>query len=481
MAAPFGTSDGDGFLWLDGGPVPSSASTTLRAPYDDAILADVHQAGATELDRALATATRLQPTMAALPRHRRRAILDGIARGIAARKDAFVDVIVHEAGKPRRFALGEVERAIATFDAAAAVLLAPEETLLPLDASPLGEGRLALVRQVPRGVVVAITPFNFPLNLVAHKLAPAFAAGCAVVLKPAEQTPLSSLLLARVCREAGLPDGALSVVPCDRGVAAALVTDARASVVSFTGSAKVGWQIRAAVGRRHALLELGGDASVIVHDDADLDIAVPRLVTGAFAYAGQVCISVQHILVHRRRAGALRARLVAATSTVACGDPARDDVVTGPLIDDRAVARVQRLIDDAVAGGGQLLVAPTTTGRVLSPALVEGAPAGCALMTDEAFGPVCTLDVYDDLDEAFSRVNASRYGLQAGIFSSDVQAVLRASEALRVGAVIHDDAPTFRVDHMPYGGTKESGVGREGLPWALADYCEPRTLVLRRR
>lgn len=477
----FGSHDDDGLLWLDGGPVSSSSSTTLRAPYDDRVLASVHQAGPEHLDGALQTATRLQPVMAALPRHRRRAILDGIARGIAARKTEFVDVIVHEAGKPRRFAIGEVERAIATFDAAAAVLLVPEETLLPLDASPLAEGRLALVRQVPRGVVVAITPFNFPLNLVAHKLAPAFAAGCAVVLKPAEQTPLSSLLLARVCRDAGLPDGALGVVPCDRRVAAQLVTDARADVVSFTGSAKVGWELRAAVGRRHALLELGGDASVIVHHDADLEVAIPRLVTGAFAYAGQVCISVQHILVHRSRAEALRERLVAATSAVTSGDPDRDDVVVGPLIDDRAVARVQALVDEAQRGGGRLLVAPTTTGRVLSPGLVEGAPAGCALMTDEAFGPVCTLDVYDDLDEAFSRVNASRYGLQAGIFSSDVQAVLRASEALRVGAVIHDDVPTFRVDHMPYGGTKDSGVGREGLPWALTDYCEPRTLVLRRR
>jgi acyl-CoA reductase-like NAD-dependent aldehyde dehydrogenase len=478
----FGTThDDDGLLWLDGGPVASTTTAVVRGPFDDRVLAHVHQADAATLDRALQTATRLQPTMAALPRHRRRTILRGIARGIAARKAEFVDVITHEAGKPHRFAVAEVDRAIATFDAADAVLVAPEETLLPLDASPLAEGRLALVRQVPRGVVVAITPFNFPLNLVAHKLAPAFAAGCAVVLKPAEQTPLSSLLLARVCREAGLPDGALSVVPCDRAVASSLVGDARADVVSFTGSATAGFQIRAAVGKRHALLELGGDASVIVHADADLDLAVPRIVAGAYGYAGQVCISVQHVLVHRRHAEALRERLVAAVSAVRCGDPVVDDVVVGPMIDDRAVARVTRLVDDAVAGGGTLLVAPSRSGRVVTPALVEDAPASCALMTDEAFGPVCTLDVYDDVDDAFSRVNASRYGLQAGIFSSDVQVVLRAAEVLRVGAIIHDDVPTFRVDHMPYGGTKDSGVGREGLPWALVDYTEPRTLVLRRR
>jgi acyl-CoA reductase-like NAD-dependent aldehyde dehydrogenase len=478
----FGTDhDDDGWLWLDGGPVPSMTALTLRAPFDDRVVATVHQAGPAELERALAAATRLRPTMAALPRHRRRAILDGIARGIAAHKARFVECIVHEAGKPRRFAVAEVERAIATFDAAAAVLVAPEETLVPLDAAPLGEGRLALVRQVPRGVVVAITPFNFPLNLVAHKLAPAFAAGCPVVLKPAEQTPLSSLLLARVCREAGLPDGALSVVPCDRSIASSLVIDARADVVSFTGSATVGWQIRAAVGKRHAVLELGGDASVIVHADADLDLAVPRIVAGAYAYAGQVCISVQHVLVHRRQHDALRERLVSAIASVRCGDPADDDVVVGPLIDDRAAARVSRLVDEAENAGGAVLAAPTRLGRVISPALIEHAPTSCALMTEEAFGPVCTLDVYDDLDDAFGRINASRYGLQAGIFSSDVQAVLRAAEALQVGAVIHDDVPTFRVDHMPYGGTKDSGVGREGLPWALVDYSEPRTLVLRRR
>jgi acyl-CoA reductase-like NAD-dependent aldehyde dehydrogenase len=264
-------------------------------------------------------------------------------------------------------------------------------------------------------------------------------------------------------------------------VAAGLVADDRAAVVSFTGSAAAGFAIRAAAGKRHSLLELGGDASVIVHEDADLDMALPRIVTGAFAAAGQVCISVQHVLVHRSRLDEVRARLVGATATLAAGDPARDDVVVGPLIDDRAVARVQRLVDDAVAGGGRLLVAPKTSGRVLAPAIVEGAPPSCGLMTDEAFGPVCTLDGYDDVDDAFARVNASRYGLQAGIFTSDLQVVLRAADVLRVGAVIHDDVPTFRVDHMPYGGTKDSGVGREGLPWALADYTEPRTLVLRRR
>jgi acyl-CoA reductase-like NAD-dependent aldehyde dehydrogenase len=475
------TAFADGRLWLAGTATVSSASS-LRAPFDDAVIAEVHQATPAHLDTALATATAIAPTMAALPRHRRRQILSAIARGIADRIDEFTDTIVAEAGKPRRFARGEVERAIATFDAASAVLLAPAEILLPLDASPLGEGRLALVRRHPRGVVVAITPFNFPLNLVAHKLAPAFAAGCPVVLKPAEQTPLSSLLLARVCQEAGLPDGALSVVPCDRSTATRLVSDERARVVSFTGSAAVGFSIRAAVGKRHSLLELGGNASVILHDDADLDVAIPRIVTGAFAYAGQVCISVQHILVHRRRLDEVRERLVTATAAIACGDPTRSDVVVGPVIDDRAVARIGGIVDDAVSAGGRLLPLPRqTNGRVMQPMIIEGAPTSCGLMSEEIFGPVCTLDAYDDVDDAFARINASRYGLQTGIFSSDLQVVLKASDVLDVGAVIHDDVPTFRVDHMPYGGTKDSGIGREGLPWALEDYTEPRTLVLRRR
>ncbi len=470
----------DGSIWLAGRAV-TTTSTPLTSPFDDRVLADVHQADVAVLDKALEQGAAAVAVMRALPRFQRRAILDAIAAGIAGRADEFVELIIAEAGKPRRHAVGEVKRAIATFQAASAVLLVPDERLLPLDAVENGVGRIAMLRRVPRGLVVAITPFNFPLNLVAHKLAPAFAAGCPVVLKPAEQTPLSSLLLARICQQAGLPDGGLSVVPCDRSVAAHLVNDERAAVVSFTGSAAAGFSIKAAAGKRHTLLELGGNAAVIVHDDADLDTVVPRIVAGAFAYAGQVCISVQRVIVQQRALAGLRDRLVVAVEQVKRGDPSRDDVDVGPLINDDAVARVQRLIDEAQSSGGRVLVDNGTEGRVRSPVIVENPSVTSQLVVEEAFGPVCTLESYGALDEAFAMINASRYGLQAGIFSNDLQVVLKAADALDVGAVIHDDVPTFRVDQMPYGGVKDSGRGREGLPFAIEDYTELRTLVLRQR
>jgi acyl-CoA reductase-like NAD-dependent aldehyde dehydrogenase len=471
----------DGSAWLAGRATNVANTAPLTAPFNDAFLADIHEADDALLDAALVAGTSATAVMRTLPRFARKAILDGIVAGIRAQFEAFVDVIVHEAGKPRKLAVGEVKRAISTFEAASAALLVPDERLLPLDGVEAGVGRLALLRRRPRGLVVAITPFNFPLNLVAHKLAPAIAAGCPVVLKPAEQTPLTSLLLARVCQDAGLPDGALSVVPCNRVVAARLVADERAHVVSFTGSAAAGFAIKAAAGKRHALLELGGNAAVIVCNDADLDVAAARIVAGAYAYAGQVCISVQRVLVDARVLPALRERLIAATAKVVCGDPGDSTVDVGPLIDDRAVARVQSVVDEAVAGGGRVLFDGGTDGRVRRPVLVEQPPAHTRLVTDEAFGPVCTLEAFSVVDDAFAAVNASRFGLQAGIFTNDVQTVLAAGDRLDVGAVIHDDVPTFRVDHMPYGGVKDSGSGREGLPWAIDEYTEASMLVLKQR
>jgi glyceraldehyde-3-phosphate dehydrogenase (NADP+) len=472
----------DGRLFL-AGLQRETVAHPLRAPFDDRVIAEVHDAAGAVLDEALARGAAAQGVLRALPAWRRQQILDGVSRGIAERAADFEDTIVAEAGKPRRFARGEVQRAIATFALAAdCCWRAGGDALVPLDAVKNGEGRTALVQARPKGLVVAITPFNFPLNLVAHKLAPAFAAGCPVVLKPAEQTPLSSLLLAQVCRAAGLPDGGLSVVPCDRSVAASLVVDDRPRVISFTGSDVVGWSLRAQAKKKDVLLELGGNAAVVVCDDLDdaaVDDAVARVVSGAFAYAGQVCISVQRVLVQRPLLAAFRQKLLARVAGVVCGDPDRDDVDVGPLIDDRAMKRVLARVDDAVAGGGQRLCGSPPTGRVLPPIVVEGAPPSSALVTDEIFGPVCTLEGFDDDDAAIAAVNASRFGLQAGVFTNDVRRVFRFAAALDVGAVIHDDAPTFRADHMPYGGVKDSGVGREGLPWAIGHYTQPSTLVVK--
>jgi acyl-CoA reductase-like NAD-dependent aldehyde dehydrogenase len=478
----------DGRLVL-GGVLRGGPRVALRAPYDDAVVAEVAQADDALLDEALAAGRAAAPVMRALPAWRRRAILKGIARGIAERATDFEDTIVAEAGKPRRFAAAEVQRAIATFTFAAARCDVLDDRMVSLDGVAAGERRTALVRRRPRGLALAITPFNFPLNLVAHKLAPAFATGCPVVLKPAEQTPLSSLLLAAVCRQAGLPDGALSVVSCSRQQAARLVQDERPAVVSFTGSAAVGWGIKASAGKKAVCLELGGNAAVIVAADVDeaaLDGVADKITAGAFSYAGQVCISVQRVFVHKSLFAALRDRLVARARAVVVGDPARADVVCGPLVDDRAVARVRAWSDEAVAAGGVRLcggeiVEGAGGGRVLRPEIVVDAPSSSRLFREEVFGPVCTLHAFDALDDAVAATNDGRYGLQAGVFTSDVQTLLRCADALDVGAVVHDDVPTFRTDQMPYGGVKDSGLGREGIPWSFDDYTEPRTLVLQQR
>lgn len=475
----------DGRLFV-AGHFSTTTAHPLRAPYDDRVIAEVHDANDGTLEAALHHGEAAVAVMRAMPAWQKQQLLDRIAQGIAARAVDFEDTICAEAGKPRKLAKAEVQRAISTFAFAADCAWRASgegaDALLSLDAAKNGEGRVALVRRRGKGLVVAITPFNFPLNLVAHKLAPAFAAGCPVVLKPAEQTPLSALLLARVCQEAGLPDGALSVVPCDRSVAPLLVRDARPRVVSFTGSDAVGWSLRSAAGKKDVLLELGGNAAVVISDDVEgtaLDEAAARVVAGAFAYAGQVCISVQRVLVHKSRLAAFRTRLLTRIDDVVCGDPDRADVDVGPLINDHALRRVVARVDEAVAAGAHKLCGALPTGRVLPPIVVEHAPASSALLQDEIFGPVCTLEAFDDTADAIAALNASRFGLQAGVFTKNIQTLFACADGLDVGAVIHDDVPTFRTDHMPYGGVKDSGVGKEGLPWALAHYSEAHTLVVK--
>jgi glyceraldehyde-3-phosphate dehydrogenase (NADP+) len=328
--------------------------------------------------------------------------------------------------------------------------------------------------------VAAVAPFNFPLNLVAHKVAPALAAGCPIVLKPASQTPLTALKLAEIVDVTGLPDGAFSVLPCARGPADALVTDPRVKLLSFTGSPGVGWDMKARAGKKRVILELGGNAFVVVNNDADLDLATARILAGAFAYAGQVCISVQHVLAHASVHAALTSRLLAALSTsVPVGDPLDPSVVCGPLIDDANATRMTTWIAEATQAGGRVLTGGKRTGNVVTPTLLADVPPSCRIAAEEAFGPIACLASFDSLDDAIARINASTFGLQAGVFTNRVDDLWRLYEALDVGGVIHNDAPTFRVDHMPYGGIKDSGFGREGLPTSLADYTEPKLLALR--
>lgn len=466
-------------LILAGRPSEGAGSLDIRSPWSGEVVASVAQAGPAELEVAAASAARAFDVTRRLPAWRRAAILRAVSEGVRARGEELAGLIRDEGGKPIQYARGEVARAVETFRLSAEEATRIGGEIQALDDTAAGEGRHALVRRVPRGPVLAIAPFNFPLNLVAHKVGPAVAAGCPIVVKPAEQTPSAALVLGELLLEAGWPAEALSVLPCDRSVASAMVDDGRFAVISFTGSDVVGWRIRAQAPRAHVCLELGGNAAVIVEPDADLDAAVPKIAATAYAHAGQVCISVQHVLVHRDVYDAVQERFLAATAALPVGDPGDPTTVCGPLIDARAADRVAAWMAEADGAGARRLVGGERQGQVIRPAVYTGVPEDARLSRDEVFGPVAVLRPYADLDEAIRFVNRGRFGLQCGLYTRDVRSLWRAAEDLQVGAVLHDEVPTFRVDSMPYGGTKDSGVGREGPRWAMQDFLEERTLVLR--
>lgn len=465
-------------LLLAGRPSEGATTVPIFAPWDARPLADVAQAGPVEMEAAAAAATRAFAHTRALPAHRRADILRGVAALLLRHAEELAGLIRDEGGKPIQFARGEVGRAADTFTLAADECGRSTGETFGLDTSAGGVGRTAILRRFPRGPVLAIAPFNFPLNLVAHKVAPAIAAGCPVVVKPAEQTPTAAIRLGELCVEAGWPAEAISVLPVDRSVVAALVDDPRFPVISFTGSDAVGWGLRARLPRKQVLLELGGNASAIVHHDADLATALPRVALGAYAHAGQVCISVQHVLVHASRYEEAHERLVAAAAATRAGDPSLADTVCGPMIDARQADRVTAWVAEA-AGRGARVFGGGREGNVVSPCVLEQVPGDARVARDEAFGPVLVAQPYSTMAEAIARVNDGRFGLQCGVFTRDIGALWAAFEGLEVGGVIHDDYPTFRVDGMPYGGVRDSGVGREGPRWAIHDFTEERLLVLR--
>ena len=451
----------------------------IRSPFTGEVVGRVAVAGPAEVEAAVSAAVRAFAVTRRLSRFDRSATLARVAAGIGAQAEGIARTIALEAGKPIAFARQEVARAVTTFTLAAeeAKRIAGEPT--PIDTEERTRGYDAIVARVPVGPVLAITPFNFPLNLVAHKVAPALAAGCTVVLKPAPQAPLTAHRLGEIVAAAGAPPGTLSVLHCPVGLAEALVGDERLRMLTFTGSARVGWALKARAGRKHVLLELGGDASLVVHADADVDAAARKAALGAFAYAGQVCISVQHILAHEHVYERFRERLLAETTALAVGDPLDPATTVGPLIDAGNAERVLAWIAEARAAGARVLCGGTRgAGNVVVPTVLEAVPRGVRIAEEEVFGPVVTLDRYRDAEEALARVNASRFGLQAGLFTNDLRLVRRAFAALEVGALVVNDSPMLRVDSYPYGGTKESGLGREGVRSAIGAMTEPRVLVL---
>ncbi|RFU22044.1 aldehyde dehydrogenase family protein [Geodermatophilus marinus] len=468
--------------WVAGRPATGTEPLEVRSPWDGARAGRTTLATPADVEAAVAAAAAARPACAALPAAARAAALDAVSRQLAERAEEVAALITAESGKPLKWARLEVTRAVSTFRWGAEEARRWSGTLQRLDTDPAATGRLALVRRAPRGPVLGIAPFNFPLNLVAHKVAPAIAAGAPIVLKPAPATPLSALLLGELLAGTDLPAGAWSVLPTTNEVAAGLVGDPRLPVVSFTGSVPVGWSIRESAPRKHVTLELGGNAAVVVGpdqgDEKSLGWAASRIATFAMYQGGQSCISVQRVYAHRDVAGALTERVVAAVRVLGTGDPADPATDVGPLVDEQAARRVESWVDEAVAAGATVLTGGTRDGATYAPTVLTGVPSTARVSCEEVFGPVVVLEAVDSLDEAFARVNDSRFGLQAGVFTRDLQVAFRAAQVLDVGGVVIGDVPSFRADQVPYGGVKDSGTGREGVRAAMEDLTEERVLVL---
>jgi len=468
-------------FFLDGKWLEEGDLLEVRAPYDGAVIAHVHQGRREHAEAAIAAAVKAFGTTRRLPAFERQRVLRRIATGIQERREEFARTLALEAGKPIKSARLEVDRAIFTYNIAAEESVRSYGEYLPLDWQQHTAGRWGIVRRFPIGPVAGITPFNFPLNLVAHKVAPAIAAGCPMVLKPAPETPLTALLLAEIVQHAGWPDGGLNVILLSNEDSELLVTDDRIKLISFTGSASVGWAIKNKAGKKKVVLELGGNSGVIVHHDCDLAYAAGRCVTGGFNYAGQSCISVQRILVEQSIYGKFTELFVELAGKLKLGDPLDESSDLGPMIRESDAIRAADWVQEAVRGGARLLCGGKRNGSLLEPTVLTRTRPDMKVNCQEIFAPVVTVEPYNDFPSALREVNNSAYGLQAGLFTRDAKLIFQAYEELEVGGLIAGDVPSFRIDHMPYGGIKDSGFGREGLRDSIQEMTEPKLLVMNLR
>ncbi|MBF0095849.1 MAG: aldehyde dehydrogenase family protein [Magnetococcales bacterium] len=472
--------------YLAGEWVETGHSMAVRNPFNGALVDNVALCSSAEIERALQKATAAQGEVRSMAPYQRAEVLARIRDGLTAKRDLFEHTLSQENGKTLAESRMEITRSIATLDIAVGEATRIQGEAYDLGVNALAAGRQALIRRFPVGVVAAIAPFNFPMNLALHKIAPAIASGCPVVLKPASKTPLTALLLAELVQHSGWPAAAFSVLPCDRAAGQTLVTDARVKLLSFTGSPEVGWQMKRDAGKKKVVLELGGNAGLIVDKDVrDWDWLINRAVLGAFYQCGQVCISVQRIFLHQEIMGEFRARFKKAAEALRPGDPLDPATTLGPIIDSHNRQRLQEWVQEALDQGAELVtghaVLPIGQGNSMTATILEEVNPACRIACDEAFGPVVTLTPVESMHEAFQLANASRYGLQCGLFTNDFDTVMQGFDTLEVGGVIHNDVPSFRVDCMPYGGVKESGLGREGIKYAMHDMLEERILVYRTR
>lgn len=452
----------------------------IRNPYNDEVVGVINVPDLDEAKKSVDYAQKAAYKLKDLPSYERSSILKKIAEGIHKRQDEFAETLAKEAGKPIKTARLEVERARTTFSVAA------EEAnrfsggeLLPLDIIPGSEKRFGISRRFPLGVVMGISPFNFPLNLVAHKVAPAIASGNALILKPASQTPISALMLGEIAIEAGLPEGALNIIPLPGGDVEPVLEDPRIKKISFTGSDDVGWELMSKYSKKKVTLELGGNAAVIIDEDPpDFEFAASRNAWGAFYQAGQSCISVQRIYVQEKIFDKFLDKFIEETKKLKLGDPMMEDTDLGPVIDDQSADRIMKWIDEATEKGAKLLTGGGREGKLIEPTVLTNVTSDSNVSCSEVFGPVVQIETYKDFDYALEQVNNTRYGLQAGVFTKDMKKAFKAYESIETGGVVINDCPSFRVENMPYGGIKDSGVGREGIKYAIEDMTELKLMVV---
>ena len=468
-------------LYVANVPEQPNADLVVTDKFTGKPATRVAMADAATIDRGIAAAVAAAEPMARMASFERQAVLAHCVKRFTERADELAQALCIEAGKPIRDSRGEVGRLIDTFRIAAEESVRMTGEVQPLDISARAKGYQGMWKRVPIGPCSFISPFNFPLNLAAHKIAPAIAVGCPFVMKPASRTPLGAIIIGEVLAETDLPPGAFSILPAHREGADLFTTDDRLKLLSFTGSPDVGWDLKARAGKKKVVLELGGNAAVVVMPDADLDDAADRIVFGAFYQSGQSCIGVQRILVHDDVYDAFKARLVERTAKLIAGNPSDENTFIGPMIDVKEAARLDDWIKEAVAGGAKLLCGGQRDGAMLAATLLEDVSRSAKLNTEEAFGPVAFFTRFKTFDEALHIVNDSKFGLQAGIFTRDLFHMLKAWDVLDVGGVVINDVPSYRVDNMPYGGVKDSGLGREGVRFAMEDMTEIRNLVIRRR
>jgi len=464
-------------LYLAGKFVTTNTELEVHNPYKERAFAKTYLAGKQELETAIEAAQKVEKTMRDLPSFERYEILMQIAQGLKDNLDEIAQILSAESGKPMRYAKGEIMRSIQTFTVAAEEAKRLPGEVISLDWTPAGKGKQGVVRYFPVGLVAGISPFNFPMNLAVHKIAPAIAAGCPIILKPSTNTPLSTLTLAKIIDKTSLPKGAVSILPMSRAEGNQLVTDDRFKLLSFTGSPHVGWMMKAQAGRKKVVLELGGNAGMVVTKSADLNLAVEKALIGGFAYSGQVCIHAQRIYVAKEIFDEFAEKFVTKVKNLKIGNPADDSTEISAMIDLNNAKRIESWVNEAINDGAKVLCGGNRKGTFYEATVLSDTKPKMKVCALEVFGPVVTLEPFDSFEEVIAEVNESEFGLQAGVFTNRIDEMDYAFTNLEVGGVIINDSPIFRVDHMPYGGVKDSGLGREGLKYAIQDMMEARILV----